>query len=115
MVDNRLPAPSQNGPRNYNPHPYCGVALPVAGCHTSTLNSSSPPHLPRHRHEREDADGQADEERGDPQVPLDLLLERGDDSRFHIAIYVIGGLTVRHGHQTQNPRLGILAPNPGFV
>jgi hypothetical protein len=24
-------------------------------------------------------------------------------------------LTVRHGHQTQNPRLGILAPNPGFV
>ena len=36
-MDNRLPAPGRNDPLYYNPQPRCGVALPVAGCHTSTL------------------------------------------------------------------------------
>lgn len=31
VVDNRLPAPSRNGPLDYNLLPCCGVALPVAG------------------------------------------------------------------------------------
>jgi hypothetical protein len=31
VVDNRLPAPSRNGPLDYIPFPRCGVALPVAG------------------------------------------------------------------------------------
>jgi hypothetical protein len=31
VVDNRLPAPSRNDPRNHKPLPCSGVALPVAG------------------------------------------------------------------------------------
>lgn len=43
MVDNRLPSPSRNDPRNYNPLPCCGVALPVVGATPLRSPEMNPP------------------------------------------------------------------------
>ena len=64
-----------NGPQAVQSH---AISHPIAPA--GALKRSPPPQFPGHRHEREDADGQADEQRGDPQVPFDLLLERRDES-----------------------------------
>jgi hypothetical protein len=47
---------------------------------SSLVGQSPPPHLPRHCDERQHAHGQTDEQRGNPQVPFDLLLERGGET-----------------------------------
>ena len=86
VLDNRLPAPRRNDYRSLNRQPAVEGALPVAGARPWTLpggrdRRSLPPQFPDHAHQRQDADEQADQQRGGPQVPFDLLLVGRDDAQ----------------------------------